>query len=290
MNNRPRVFIASSSEGLHVAEAVNIKLEQDARVKQWDNAFDLSSVTIMSLIARAKDTDFAVFVFHRDDRANIRGTDYSVVRDNVLFELGLFIGALGMDRCFVLTPKSTEGAFRLPTDLAGVTLSVYDDALEDMVDAVAASCGKIKIALRKLVKSCEPPLEGPHDINPELMQLQEQLQSVQSQLWSTKIEAERSQETQTKLLAAATGCFYSIAKPATQAEILAWEEGAKASYPDHPKIDRRNVYFVDKDTLVPPLCGALSISVIVAAGVRVYGLDLWSHNSVYFMDGFRKSD
>jgi predicted nucleotide-binding protein len=97
MATQPRLFIASSAEGLHVAEAVNIKLEHDFRVKQWDNAFNLSSMTLQSLLARAEETDFAVFVFHPDDKATIRGAEYSVVRDNVLFELGLFIGSLGIE-------------------------------------------------------------------------------------------------------------------------------------------------------------------------------------------------
>lgn len=286
MNNQPRVFVASSSEGLHVAEAVVIKLENDARVKLWDNAFDLSSVTISSLVARAKDTDFAVFVFHRDDKSNIRGNTYSVVRDNVLFELGLFVGALSIDKCFILVPKSGEGEFRLPTDLAGVTMSTYDDSVDNMVDAVAASCAKIKMALRQLAKISETPAQ---DAKAAMMDVvQQQLQSVQSEVWRLRIDTERAQEEKDKLLHALAAHFYTIAKPATEAEILAWEEGAKISYPTQPKIAGRNVYFIDRDVILPPLYGALSISVIVAAGVKVHGLDQWSHNSVYFMDGFRK--
>jgi len=105
MSDLPNVFIASSAEGLSVAEAVNIKLEYEARVKQWDNAFDLLSITISTLIKRANETDYGVFVFHKDDETTIKGNTYSSVRDNVLFELGLFIGALGIEKCFVLIPK-----------------------------------------------------------------------------------------------------------------------------------------------------------------------------------------
>lgn len=149
MNELPNVFIASSVEGLSAAEAVNIKMEYEARIKQWDNAFALSAVTITSLIKRAKETDYGIFVFHPDDKTTIRGNTYSVVRDNVLFELGLFIGALGIEKCFVMIPKSWENEFRLPTDLAGVTTTTYDDQLDDMVDAVATSCAKIKHAIKK---------------------------------------------------------------------------------------------------------------------------------------------
>jgi predicted nucleotide-binding protein len=288
MSNQPRVFVASSSEGLHVAEAVVIKLEHDAKVKLWDNAFDLSSMTITSLVARAQDTDFAVFIFHRDDKTTIRGSTYSVIRDNVLFELGLFIGALGVDRCFILVPKSSEGDFRLPTDLAGVTVSTYDDGSDDMVDAVAASCAKMKIALRKLMKESEGPAQGQESEDAKLTVVQKQLQAVQSELWRLRIDAERAQEEKAKLLHAVTAYFYGVAKPATEAEISAWEEGAKVSYPSGPMIRRHKVYLVDRDVIVPPLYGALSISVIAAVGVKIYGLDQWSHNSIYLMDGFRK--
>lgn len=287
MDNLPRLFIASSSEGLHVAEAVNIRLEHDARVKQWDNAFDLSSMTLPSLLAQAQDADFAVFVFHRDDKTDIRGNTYSVVRDNVLFELGLFIGALGLEKCFILVPKSTEGDFRLPTDLAGLTVTSYDDSLDDMVDAVTTSCAKIKRAIRKLLsKKAEAASEGP--VEAASAATQEQLRSVQSELWKARIEMQRATEQQTKLLTTVAAQFYAVAKPATETEIAKWEEGAKGSYSTAPKIGSHNVFYVDKDVIIPPLYGAMSISVIVAPGVRVQGLDQWSHNSVYFMDGYRK--
>ncbi|WP_164617869.1 TIR domain-containing protein, partial [Pseudomonas viridiflava] len=95
-----------------------IKLEHETNTKLWDNAFDLSSVTITSLLQRAKDADFGVFVFHPDDQTLIRGEEFLSVRDNVLFELGIFIGALGIEKCFIVAPKSKRSLFRLPTDLA----------------------------------------------------------------------------------------------------------------------------------------------------------------------------
>jgi hypothetical protein len=53
------------------------------------------------------------------------------------------------------------------------------------------------------------------------------------------------------------------------------------------KISRGNVYFVDKDIVIPPLHGASALNVIIAKGVRVHGIDKWSHNSIYYLDGFR---
>jgi len=258
MSDLPKIFVASSVEGLPVAEAVNIKLEYGARVKQWDNAFDLSSITITSLIDRANETDYGVFVFHKDDTTTIKGNLYSVVRDNVLFELGLFIGALGIDHCFVLIPKSNETEFRLPTDLAGVTTSTYDDELDDMVDAVATSCAKIKQAIKKLSKSNNEGTEPV--VGTSASQLEQQLNSTQSEVWRLNQDLELTREELTDLLSSVTSFFFTVAKPATELEISKWEEGARSNYSTPPKISRRNVYFVDKDVVIPPLFGSSSIS------------------------------
>jgi hypothetical protein len=285
MSDLPNVFIASSVEGLSAAEAVNIKLEYEARVKQWDNAFDLSSVTITSLIKRAKETDFGIFVFHKDDKTTIRGNTYSVVRDNVLFELGLFIGALGIEKCFVMIPKSSEADFRLPTDLAGLTTTTYDDELDDMVDAVATSCAKIKHAIKKITTPKIVTEESKSDSVNAL--LQQQLNATQSQLWSLRHDAEYAKEEVVMLKESIKNYLFSIAKPATEAEIVAWETGAKDSYLKEVKINRHNVYFIDKDVVIPPLSGADSISLIIEKGVKVHGSKNRSHNSIYYMDGFR---
>ena len=282
MSKKPSVFIASSVEGISVAEAVNIKMEYDAQVKQWDNAFDLSSITITSLIKRARESDFGIFVFHPDDKTIIRENTYSSVRDNVLLELGLFIGALGLDRCFVMIPKSKELEFRLPTDLAGVTTTTYDDEIEDKVDAVTTSCAKIKQAMAKL----KVPESNTSSIS-EIEIIRKQLNDSQSQVWMLNHDVQRAKEEAQKLLSAIQSYFNTVAKPATEAEIIAWEKGAKDSYLKEIKIMRHKVFYVDKDVVIPPLFGASSISLIVAKGVMIHGGDGNSHNSIYYMDGFR---
>lgn len=287
MANLPRVFVASSREALNVAEAVNIKLDGSAQVKQWDNAFDLSSLTLPSLIARTKETDFAVFVFHKDDKTIIRGNEFSSVRDNVVFELGLFIGALGIDKCFVLVPKSAEGEFRLPTDLAGMTVAAYDDSLEDMTDAVTTSCAKIKQSIRRLTASAnEPslPAEAPAAPQPR----NDPLQVLQSELWRARIDLQQVSEKHSALQNSVINHFHAVAKPATESEIRAWTEGAKGNYSEPFRLDMHNAFYVDRDVVIPPMHGASSLSVLVAAGTRVFGLDQWSHNTIYFMDGYRK--
>lgn len=287
MTELPRIFVASSKEALTVAEAVNIKLDGFARVKQWDNAFDLSTLTLPALISRTKDTDFAVFVFHKDDKTIIRENEFSAVRDNVVFELGLFIGALGLEKCFVLVPKSTENEFRIPTDLSGLTIAAYDDTLEDMTDAVTASCAKIKQTIRRINSASAQTLASQPDSAAQPTK-NDPIQALESELWRARIDMQQVAEKHAALQNAVVSHFLANAKPATEAEIKSWTEGAKHNYSEPFRIDLHNTYYLDQDAVVPSMHGARSFSVLVAAGTRVFGLDQWSHNNIYFMDGFRK--
>jgi predicted nucleotide-binding protein len=121
---RPRVFIGSSVEGLEVAHAVQAALYYDAEPVIWSQGvFGLSTGTLETLVAEANEYDFAVFILTADDLVDKRGQRGNAPRDNVLFELGLFMGKLGRDRTFFIYCRSDE--LLLPTDLAGVTAASY---------------------------------------------------------------------------------------------------------------------------------------------------------------------
>ena len=184
--NNPNIFIASSKEALRFAEAVNIRLETIGKIKLWDNAFELSSVTITKLIEKTKNNDYAVFVFHNDDDLLLRENNYSSVRDNVLFELGLFIGKLGLENCFVLAPKNFEGKFRLPTDLSGISVSFYDVTYSPL-DAVTTSCARVKMAIEDLEKTKVQNLEKSKKPEEETNKI---INRYQSEIWSYKHEVQ----------------------------------------------------------------------------------------------------
>lgn len=148
---KPRVFIGSSVEGLNVAYAVQQNLLHDAEVTVWDQGiFELSKTTIESLSKALQESDFAVFVFSPDDLIRIRSTPSAAVRDNVLFEFGLFIGKLGRDRVYFLMPMN--GELHLPSDLLGITPGRYEEGRADgsMQAATGAACNQIRIQMRHL--------------------------------------------------------------------------------------------------------------------------------------------
>jgi predicted nucleotide-binding protein len=121
----PVLFIGSSTEGVAVVDALHdIAKGWKVVPKPWtDGVFEASSTTIESLMAITKEADFAVLVLTADDVTNSRGKKRPSPRDNVIFELGLLMGALGRERVFILRPTNID--IRIPTDLLGVTWLEY---------------------------------------------------------------------------------------------------------------------------------------------------------------------
>lgn len=146
-NARPRVFIGSSSEGLPVAEAIHLGLDQFAECTIWNQGvFALSSTTIESVVDRAVEFDFAVLVLTPDDTTTQRGVTNLVARDNLIFELGLFTGVLGRARTFLVHPRGAN--LHLPSDVAGVTAATYSERTDkNMEAALGPVCTRIKRAM-----------------------------------------------------------------------------------------------------------------------------------------------
>jgi Predicted nucleotide-binding protein containing TIR -like domain len=146
---KPKIFIGSSVEGLSVAYSIQQNLTHDADVTVWDQGvFELSKTTIESLLEILGKSDFGVFVFNQDDISIIKKENKNVVRDNVLFEFGLFIGKLGRERVFFIIPSNAD--LHLPTDLVGITPGKYDPNREDK--SLQAATGPVSHQIRLQVK------------------------------------------------------------------------------------------------------------------------------------------
>jgi tetratricopeptide (TPR) repeat protein len=147
--SRPKIFIGSSVEGLTIAYAVQQNLTHDAEITVWDQGvFELSQTTIESLVAVLEKSDFAIFVFSPDDILKIRKKEFLSVRDNVIFELGLFIGKLGRHRSFIVMPD--KPLFHIPTDLLGVNAGKYDTSRTD--GSFQAATGPVSHQIRTQIK------------------------------------------------------------------------------------------------------------------------------------------
>ena len=147
---RPSVFVGWSSEGLRVAQAVQVLLDQVCEVEIWSQGvFGLTQGTLESLVLAIERFDFAVLVLTADDLTIARGVERPVARDNVLFELGLFVGGLGRDRTFMLYDRTRRP--ELPSDLAGVTAATFEPHSSGNIQAaLGAACTRIQHAIERL--------------------------------------------------------------------------------------------------------------------------------------------
>lgn len=137
---------------MDVAYALQKNLEYEADPTVWDQGvFRPMRQTLADLVEESRTTDFAIFVFAPDDLAAIRGERVSVVRDNVLFELEVFIGALGVERCFIVAPRNSPD-LHFPSDLLGVSPLEYADDRRDgrLRAALGPSSHEVLSAIRRL--------------------------------------------------------------------------------------------------------------------------------------------
>jgi len=148
---KPSLFIGSSSERLEIARAVEFQLQSDTEVTIWNEGFfDLGHGYLETLVNALDRFDFAILALTSDDLVTSRDVSQHAPRDNVMFELGLFMGRLGRSRTFVLYEKSA--GLKIPSDLAGVTHAAYDGARIDgnLIAAVSPACTLIRKTIKDL--------------------------------------------------------------------------------------------------------------------------------------------
>lgn len=150
---KPRIFIGSSVEGKAIAESIQLGLHYEAECTVWwQGVFGLSIGTLEGLIKASTDYEFAVLVLTPDDLVEKRGVTKSSPRDNVLFELGFFMGALGKERTYIV--YCHDDPIELPTDLAGINPATFSKRSDGNVEAaVGPVCTKIKAAINAVQKT-----------------------------------------------------------------------------------------------------------------------------------------
>ena len=125
-NTKPRLFIVSTVEALNIAEDIKLELDHsDIEVTLWSqpDAFQAGAFVLESLEQAVKTHDFGLAIMSADDIVTSREVESAAPRDNVIFELGLFMGSLGRERTLLAFPRGQDS--KLASDLQGLTTLSY---------------------------------------------------------------------------------------------------------------------------------------------------------------------
>jgi len=123
---KKRMFVASSGRSAPLARALQFHLQGSVDVQIWErDTFAPSTETLQSLLDACKEVDFFAVLLTPDDPTEQRGEAKIVPRDNCIFELGLFMGGLGLqpERCFMIASVDRDD---VPSDLAGRTFVHFE--------------------------------------------------------------------------------------------------------------------------------------------------------------------
>ncbi|MCB9941957.1 MAG: nucleotide-binding protein [Planctomycetaceae bacterium] len=148
-NEVPNVFIYSSSENLVFAEGIQLGLDHHcSSVSVWtDQAFGPTKQTMEDLERELQMADFGIAVVMDEDVVRSRKEQKSAPRDNVVFELGLFMGQLGRERTVLVSPRNIN--LKMPSDLLGLNPLAFSQPSDptdqrQLATALAPVCTQLK--------------------------------------------------------------------------------------------------------------------------------------------------
>jgi predicted nucleotide-binding protein len=150
-----RVFIITSREALPIGRAIEDAFEHDNfQVVLWPNdVFRVANYPIEDLERELEAADFAVAIAQPDDLVKVRRSKRPAPRDNVIFEVGFFMGRLGRARAILMEPRGED--VKLPSDLKGITTIPYKYAAgDDLAVAIGPACNHLRNHINRL---------GPHN-------------------------------------------------------------------------------------------------------------------------------
>jgi predicted nucleotide-binding protein len=147
-----KVFIGSSSEGLDIARKVGESLKGYNKIGSnfqlyplvWDETnWSLNESPLKSLLGFAKGFDYGIFVFSPDDMVFSTKRDNEKkfkVRDNVLFEFGLFVSQEeGTKKSFII--RTDDNDHKLASDLQGLIIPSFKYSKDtDILRSEISSC------------------------------------------------------------------------------------------------------------------------------------------------------
>ncbi len=130
--NGPQIIILSSSEGYQIANVIRMLISDKPDLQCLGVVCDLwkevfageNMVSALDVLEKAyRKYNFAIVLFTQDDLTESRGEEKPSPRDNLVFELGLSVSALGRERTLLLIEG---GKIKIPSDLHGVMPEKFD--------------------------------------------------------------------------------------------------------------------------------------------------------------------
>lgn len=158
MSRKVKVFIASSSEGLIIANAIKEHVSKYCDVTLWSSnrTFKLSDYPIESLERAANSSEYGIFVFTPDDKISSRKKSGFSARDNVVFEYGLFLGKLSKARTCVVADSQVKEI----SDLKGLTIALFDWKTAKVKDKTKAALKEVSDKILDAINDL-PTVESP---------------------------------------------------------------------------------------------------------------------------------
>jgi CRP/FNR family transcriptional regulator, cyclic AMP receptor protein len=151
--SKPNVFIISSVEALDIARAIQLAFQHDPfSATVWtDGVFVASHYPLEDLEKAVDQCDFAIAVGQPDDLVTSRLVSAAAARDNVIFELGFFMGRLGRHRTFYLEPTKLGDRAKRPSDLAGInTIGYHIGDNSELPRNLGPACTQIRAIINEL--------------------------------------------------------------------------------------------------------------------------------------------
>lgn len=155
------IFIASSSEDKGTARMIVKALLRCNRPDvpfimqpmHWENSeWGLNESPLSALVQFPKKYDYGCFLFTPNDTVISRNITSKRVRDNVIFEFGLFVSQdEGIKKAFIMHPIDTN--LKLAADLAGIITARYHPA--DSPEALAVNITDAAETVFKAVEKFE---------------------------------------------------------------------------------------------------------------------------------------
>jgi len=123
-----KVFVASSLEAKQDDQFIRGILENNnINAVTWKDIFHTGEFGLESLLNITEQVHGAIIISTCDDKIWYRGKESMAPRDNVLFEMGLFIKALGLKHVALVFCKNEKGESpKIPTDINGLNVIFFD--------------------------------------------------------------------------------------------------------------------------------------------------------------------